>query len=286
MSKLNQHEIIPLPTDIGALGNRININTRKEHDVVDKTVSLKFAVALRDGKIYRQGIQGFYHVFKTIEILINQELQQKPRSKTGDLLASFWDEKISRTEPLTRDLLYFYDNDPKKFEAPIREEQIDFVNHIYKVHQEKPHVLLAYCHVMYLALFAGGKVLRSSLAKATGLFPQVDGQTTEQVSLYGTNLFQFDVEDDQVLRQSYKREYELATRNALTEQEKLDIIEEAKEIYKRNAEMIRGIERHHREKITGKLSYKVAVYGYYIGLILASIALLYFTRRILNHLIF
>lgn len=286
MSKLNQHEIIPLPTDIGALGNRININTRKEHDVVDKTVSLKFAVALRDGKIYRQGIQGFYHVFKTIEILINQELQQKPRSKTGDLLASFWDEKISRTEPLTRDLLYFYDNDPKKFEAPIREEQIDFVNHIYKVHQEKPHVLLAYCHVMYLALFAGGKVLRSSLAKATGLFPQVDGQTTEQVSLYGTNLFQFDVEDDQVLRQSYKREYELATRNALTEQEKLDIIEEAKEIYKRNAKMIRGIERHNREKITGKLSYKVAVYGYYIGLILASIALLYFTRRILNHLIF
>lgn len=286
MSKLNQHEIIPLPTDIGALGNRININTRKEHDVVDKTVSLKFAVALRDGKIYRQGIQGFYHVFKTIEILINQELQQKPRSKTGDLLASFWDEKISRTEPLTSDLLYFYDNDPKKFEAPIREEQIDFVNHIYKVHQEKPHVLLAYCHVMYLALFAGGKVLRSSLAKATGLFPQVDGQTTEQVSLYGTNLFQFDVEDDQVLRQSYKREYELATRNALTEQEKLDIIEEAKEIYKRNAEMIRGIERHNREKITGKLSYKVAVYGYYIGLILASIALLYFTRRILNHLIF
>ena len=286
MSKLNQHEIIPLPTDIGALGNRININTRKEHDVVDKTVSLKFAVALRDGKIYRQGIQGFYHVFKTIEILINQELQQKPRSKTGDLLASFWDEKISRTEPLTRDLLYFYDNDPKKFEAPIREEQIDFVNHIYKVHQEKPHVLLAYCHVMYLALFAGGKVLRSSLAKATGLFPQVDGQTTEQVSLYGTNLFQFDVEDDQVLRQSYKREYELATRNALTEQEKLDIIEEAKEIYRRNAEMIRGIERHNREKITGKLSYKVAVYGYYIGLILASIALLYFTRRILNHLIF
>lgn len=74
---------------------------------------------------------------------------------------------------------------------------------------------------MYLALFAGGKVLRSSLAKATGLFPQVDGQTTEQVSLYGTNLFQFDVEDDQVLRQSYKREYELATRNALTEQEKI-----------------------------------------------------------------
>lgn len=44
--------------------------------------------------------------------------------------------------------------------------------------------------------------------------------------------------------------------------------------------MIRGIERHNREKITGKLSYKVAVYGYYIGLILASIALLYFTRRI------
>lgn len=286
MSKLNQHEIIPLPTDIGALGNRINMNTRKEHDTVNKTVTLKFAIALRDGRIYRQGIQGFYHVFKNVEILINQELSQQPRSKTGELLAAFWDDKIARTEPLTRDLLYFYHNDPSKFEKPIRQEQIDFVNHIYEAHKDKPHVLLAYCHVMYLALFAGGKVMKSTVAKATGLFPQVDGQTTEEVSKYGTNLYKFDVEDDQVLRQSYKREYELATRNNLTEDEKLDIIEESKEIYRRNAEMVRGIERHNRDKITGKLSYKVVVYGYYVGLILATFGILYFARRILNHLVF
>lgn len=286
MSKLNQHEIIPLPTDIGALGNRINMNTRHEHDAVNKTVTLKFAIALRDGRIYRQGIQAFYHVFKNVEILIDQELNQTPRSKTGELLNLFWDERISRTNALTKDLLYFYNNDPKKFENPIREEQIDFVEHIYKVHKEKPHVLLAYCHVMYLALFAGGRVMKSSIAKSAGLFPQVDGQTTEEVSKYGTNLYQFDVEDDQVLRQSYKREFELATRQGLTEEEKLDIIEEAKEIYRRNASMVRGIERHNREKITGTLSYKAVVYGYYIAIILACFGTLFFGRRLIYHLFF
>lgn len=286
MSKLNQHEIIPLPTDIGALGNRINMNTRHEHDAVNKTVTLKFAIALRDGRIYRQGIQAFYHVFKNVEILINQELSQNPKSKTGLLLSEFWDKRISRTEALTKDLLYFYNNDPKKFENPIREEQIDFVEHIYKVHKEKPHVLLAYCHVMYLALFAGGRVMKSSIAKSAGLFPQVDGQTTEEVSKYGTNLYQFDVEDDQILRYSYKKEFELATRQGLTEEEKLDIIEESKEIYRRNASMVRGIERYNREKITGTLSYKAVVYGYYIGIILACLGILFFGRRLVYHLFF
>ncbi|CCH41345.1 Heme oxygenase 1 [Wickerhamomyces ciferrii] len=284
MSKLNQHEIIPLPTDIGALANRINMSTRKEHDVVNKSVSLKFAVALRDGKIYRQGIQGFYHVFKTVEMLIQQELQSDSKSKIGGILSKFWDERVARTEPLTKDLLYFYNNDPKKFQHPIRKEQIEFVDHIIETYKEKPHILLAYCHVMYLALFAGGKIMNSKLAKATGLFPQVDGQTTEQVSKYGTNLYQFNIEDDQILRASYKRDYELATRHELTEQEKLDIIEESKEIYRRNADMIRGIEKHNREKITNKLSYKVVVYGYYIGILISTFALIFFVRRLINHL--
>jgi len=286
MSKLNQHEIIPLPTDIGALGNRINLNTRKEHDVVDKAVTLKFAVALRNGRIYRQGLQGFYHIFKNIEILIHRELSQEPKSKVGEILASFWDEKIARTNALTKDLLYFYENDPKKFENPIRDEQIEFVNHIYKAYQENPHILIAYCHVMYLALFAGGRIMKSKLAKAAGLFPQVEGQTTEEVATNGTHLFTFDVEDDQMLRQSYKRDFELATRNGLTEQEKLDIIEEAKEIYRRNADMVRGIERHNRAKITGSLSYKVVTYGYYIGFLLSTMGLLYFARRIISHIFF
>lgn len=279
-TKIPQSEILPLPTDVGALANRINSNTQKEHNKIDKSVTIKFAVALRDAKIYRQGLQGFYHIFKNVEILINRELAKEPKTKTGEILSNFWDEeKIARTKRLEQDLLFFYDNNRSKFENPIRSEQIKFVEHIYEAYEQKPHILLAYCHVMYLALFAGGKILSSSLAKATGIFPQVDGKTTAEVSKLGTNFFKFPVEDEQALRIEYKRNYELATRNALTEQEKLDIIEEAKEIYKRNYDFVGEIENHNRSKITSKLSYKLLSNGHYLIALLGVLSLYILIRR-------
>lgn len=285
MSKIPQAEIIPLKTDLGALANRINNNTLKEHNKVDKTVSVKFAIALRDAKIYRQGLQGFYHVFKNVEILINQELSKPELTKTGRILKKFWRPEIVRTGPLEKDLMFFYDNDPSKFSKPIRSEQIEFVRHLNEAYEKNPHILLAYCHVMYLALFAGGRLMLSSLTRATGIFPQVEGKTTEEVAKYGTNLFRFDVKDDQTLRIEYKRDYELATRNELTEDEKLDIIEEAKEIYRRNVLIIADLEQHNRAKITGKLSYKAFHYGYYVLIALSVLAAFYFANRILGKLI-
>ena len=66
-TKLAQHEVVPAPTDMGALANRINKETRTLHNKIDKMMTLKLALALRDPKIYRQGLQSFYHVFATIE---------------------------------------------------------------------------------------------------------------------------------------------------------------------------------------------------------------------------
>lgn len=284
-TKIPQAEILPQPTDIGALGNRINHNTRQEHNAIDRQMTIKFALALRDARIYRQGIQAFYHVFKTVEQLIDEELAREPRTKTGEVLAQFWRPEFARTGPMQKDLLFFYNNDPSKFETPIRDEQIAFAKHIRDAYAQKPHILLAYCHVMYLALFAGGRIMRSAVTKATGIFPQVDGKTTEEVSKLGTHFFKFNVEDEEVLRLEYKKAYELATRNALTEEEKIDIIEEAKEIFRRNGIVVSEIELHNRKKLTSKLSYKVLNYGYYVVLILAIFASFSIARRLISHLL-
>lgn len=284
-TKMPQQEILPLATDIGALGNRINFNTRSEHNSINRTITLKFAIAIRDARIYRQGIQAFYHVFHTVEELINKELATVPLTPTGVILKQIWRDEMARTPALERDLMFFYHDDRSKFATPIRSEQIDFVNHIRDTYKEKPQILLAYCHVMYLALFAGGKIMLSSLTKATGVFPQVAGKTTAEVAEFGTNLFRFDVDDDEVFRLEYKRGYELATRNALTETQKLDIIDEAKEIYKRNVRVVQEIERHNRAKITGKLTFKLFHYGYYVVLALLLLSVAWALRRVVTHLI-
>lgn len=282
-TKFPQSEILPLPTDVDALANRINSATRSAHNKIDRSVSTKFIVALRDGKIYRQGLQAFYHVFKHAEIVIDRLINDKESGKAGEILREFWNPLFARTEALELDLLYFYENHKEKFESPIREEQIKFVQHIHEVCEEKPHLILAYCHVMYLALFAGGRLMKSSLSKATGIFPTMPGQTVEDVSKNGTHLFKFDYEDDESLRLSYKRDYELATRLNLTELEKLDIIEESKYIFDQNFKMIEELEIHNRQKITGKLSYKVLHYGYYVAVAVLLILTLLFARRIVSN---
>ena len=46
----------------------------------------------------------------------------------------------------------------------------DFVNHIKRSVENKPHVLLAYSYIMFMALFSGGRFIRASLESAGSQF--------------------------------------------------------------------------------------------------------------------
>ena len=52
-------KIIPAPNDVGALANRINKATHSAHNKINNLISMKMVFALRDPRIYRQGIQSF-----------------------------------------------------------------------------------------------------------------------------------------------------------------------------------------------------------------------------------
>lgn len=282
--KLLHNEIIPQPTDVGALANRINSETRALHNKIDKLVTLKFAIALRDYKIYRQGLQSFYHVFATVEECLAAELES-PSLQWRELLQGVWKPQMARTARAQQDLLFYYDDRKDKFLQPIMPAQIEFANHIRAVTRDKPYLLLAYLHVMYLALFAGGRVMRSSISRATGLFPQKDGLSHEQIVAMGTNFFQFDVEDEGDFRLLYKRDYELLTRNALTEQQKQDIIAESKYIFEQNAACVTELERHNLARISKKWTYLVVTRGYYVLLAVVAFVLLMTVRRVALHII-
>lgn len=283
-SQLNQQEIIPHPTDVGALANRINLETRTLHNKIDKLVTLKFAIALRDYKIYRQGLQSFYHVFATVEECLYEQLADKSNEWT-DILSKVWKPEMARRERGQNDLMFYYNNRKDKFMSPIMPAQIEFVDHIRLVCKEKPYILLAYLHVMYLALFAGGRVMRSSISRATGIFPQKDGLKHDDIVKLGTNFFQFDVEDENTFRLLYKRDYELATRNALTEKQKLDIIEESKYIFQQNAKCVIELEHHNLGRIKTKWTYLFVTRGYYVLLSVILVILFFALRRVALHFV-
>lgn len=274
--KLVQQDIIPAPNDVGALANRINKATHSVHNQINNLISLKMVFVLRDPRIYRQGIQSFYHVFKTFEECWQDEMTKEGR--VADILREVWTPALTRTEPLKTDLNFYYHNDSSKFEAPVMQQQIEFVQHIRKSIRENPHLALAYGHTMYLALFAGGRILRSNIMRAAGLFPQVEGLTTEEVSLKGTNLFRFEVDDEDALRLHFKSRYELSTRNNLSEQEKQEIIQESQEIFRRNILCVSEIAQHNTKAMAQKLGYK-AFQGFRIVLIALILFFFFYQLR-------
>lgn len=282
-TKLAQQEIIPHKTDVGALANRINSETRALHNKIDKLVTLKFALALRDYKIYRQGLQSFYHVFATVEELLYRELEDETRP-WHEILLKIWKPEMARTSRAQQDLLFYYDDDKNKFMSPMMPAQIEFVKHIREQVEAKPYILIAYLHVMYLALFAGGRVMRSSVSRAAGLFPQKDNLKHDAIVNLGTNFFRFDVADEDTFRLLYKRDYELMTRNNLTEEQKLEIIQESKYIFQQNAECVMELEAHNMQRIKKKWLYFMITRGYYALLILVALLVIYAVQRLYMHL--
>lgn len=280
--KLAQDEIIPAKGDVGALGNRINLETRSLHDTIDKLVTLKFAIAVRDPKVYRQGLQMFYHVFSAIEESLEREMNAD--TKYSAMLREIWRPALARRAPLHQDLMFFYKDQEQKFADPVLKQQIDAIEHIREVTKEKPYLLLAYMHVLYLALFAGGRIMSSQVTKSLRLFPQVPGKSFEDVVALGTNFFKFEVDDPMVLRQLYKRDYELQTRNFLTEAEKLEIIEESKGAFTMTTDGIREIERHNLQILRAKLSYQLVTKSYTISLALVMLLVIFLLKRLVSHL--
>ncbi|CAK9438719.1 uncharacterized protein LODBEIA_P29430 [Lodderomyces beijingensis] len=280
-TKLSQQEIIPSKTDVGALANRINTETRSLHDKVDKLVTLKMAIALRNYKVFRQGLQSFYHVFQSIETALQHQLETYPDSEWSTMLREVWKPEIARTGKAEQDLMFFYNDDKSKFVTPKMKEQIAFASHIKEVTAKKPYLLFAYLHVMYLALFAGGRIMRSSFAKATGMYPRKDGLSHDEIVKLGTNFFTFDVADENLLRVMYKRDYELVTRNGLTEEQKLEIIEESKFIFEQNARCLNELEQYNMQKIHGTWTYLVLTKGYYGVIAVVCILMILFAQRLL-----
>ncbi|KAH3902652.1 Hmx1p SCDLUD_000234 [Saccharomycodes ludwigii] len=268
------HTIIPSPTDTGALANRINFNTREQHNKIDKTMSLKFAMAMKHGFIYRQGLLAFYFVFKAIEEEIQRLMSDNSSNNlTGEILRGFWMDEFYRTGNLYNDLCFFYSKEfPTKqtFDKFLKEQssqlpskQQDFIDYIHEMTLLKPWVILAYCHVEYLALFAGGRVMRSTLYKNSGLFPSIGHLSKEEISKKGTKFFTFSedgVVAENKLRMEYRKNFEIQTRNKLSEQQKLDIIEVAGKIFDWNASIVNELGQINRDELMNKFSFRLITF--------------------------
>lgn len=265
---------VPSPTDVGALANRINFHTRDAHNKINAYMSVRLAFALKHGFIYRQGILTYYHIFDAIEQELDrlmQDARTEEEIQIQDVLRQFWVEEFRRSNRIFRDLEVLYSPEYKNtgdlrdfVSAQVLPPKLqNYVDYIHESVQKDPCTILAYCHVMYLALFAGGKVMRSNIYRHTGLFPKFEFLSPKELVLRGTNFFTFSDEGtdaENKLRWKYKEGYELATRSELSETQKKKIIEVSSQIFNWNMEVIGELGELNKKELMGKFSFKMLTY--------------------------
>jgi heme oxygenase len=230
---------------------QINTATRKQHTELNRLIIDRIPYALppktKSPKTYALGLAAFAqiylafeHAFDDLERSQNEPSNQTPIHDTHDQHLKTWlstlrPPTLKRSPRLKRDLQYLPELDRSAF------SQLDAETtaHILSLTTAKPHVLVAYTWVMYMAIFSGGRWIRSQLASAepefwtshTNAGPALAEKTP--LGMPGFSFLSFEGEEDgEDIKVEYKKRL-AEGEGLLTTQEREDIMEASQELFER-----------------------------------------------------
>jgi heme oxygenase len=149
---------------------------------------------------------------------------------------------LVRSSRLKRDLEYLLGVHPTDLEVLLAkypgDKVANFCTHIRKSVNEKPWTLVSYAWCFYMAVFSGGRWIRSVLLKAPpGFWPEQDGEE-KSLAECGLSFWHFfGPHDGEDIKADFKTQL-LAAEALFTPDERVDIIEEAKNIFRLCATLV------------------------------------------------
>jgi heme oxygenase len=260
------------PSATPELPVQINTATRKQHTELNRLIIDRIPYALppktTSPKIYALGLAAFAqiylafeHAFDDLERSQNASDDQTPINDTHERQLKTWlstlrPTSLKRSPRLKRDLQYLPELDRSAF------TQIDneTATHILSLAASKPHVLVAYTWVMYMAIFSGGRWIRSQLASAepefwtshTNAGPALAEKTP--LGMPGFSFLSFDGEEDgEDIKVEYKKRL-AEGESLLTVQERKDIMEASQELFERCIAIVKKLDIEvRRQQIVSQL---------------------------------
>ena len=163
---------------------------------------------------------------------------------------------LLRTKRLRQDLSLLLQQPTALIDVRLRhpdgQKAREFVRHVKDVACYKPHALIAYTWVMYMALFNGGRWIREQLSTARDLAWDLNKDALELTTALkgdlsqdeiGLSFWQFEgVEDGDDIKTDYKaRLVDVGT--MLSPEHRADIVQEANEIFERCLGLVNEIDR-------------------------------------------
>jgi len=168
----------------------------------------------------------------------------RPSPQLAAFLQSLRPKGLIRSGRLKRDLEYLLAVHPTDLEVLLAkypgDKVAEFCTHIRKSVNEKPWTLVAYAWCFYMAIFSGGRWIRGGLLKAPpGFWPLSDPDTQEHsLQDRGLSFWHFPGPLD---GEDIKAEFKARLADAedlFTPDERVDIIEEAKHIFRLCATLV------------------------------------------------
>ncbi|KAM7364210.1 heme oxygenase isoform 4-T7 [Cochliomyia hominivorax] len=248
--------------------------TKEVHKLSDVLVNAKFAFALSDDAVWYDGLLSFYEIYKFFETNLPDDLLPK---------------ELHRTEAFEKDFVYFYGENWKD-NYEIRPAVKKYLEHLEQVNKANKILLFAYAYQMYMALMSGGQLLQKKRMMARKIWPgsndggnveeEIDDKPTDPDDLTTRPMPKqilicpdgcaatYFPEKISVLKDKLRT---ILNNNygKFDEQLKADFIEESKNVFHFNSEVVRSIKGVNRANLRKLAIVLVFVVGVYFAIKLA-----------------
>ena len=164
----------PSPTITSTLAQKISTATQQKHKALNQAIVTLLPHALpphvQDAQLYASGMAHILPIYTAFEDSFKKILTLPPplRSASVEIIAMLHVPALERTTRLQGDLSLLSPSNPSEkavaYDLPPR--LTAFLTHIKTTTTTRPHLLLAYTHTFYLALFSGGRYIRAKLRAA------------------------------------------------------------------------------------------------------------------------
>ena len=239
---IRDEDVPPLPQR--PLPLQIKIATQTQHIALNRLVTDRLRFCLppnaQAANLYAVGLAVFGSIYTSFErewqLFLRRE--KTNTSRIGDILQTILIPELLRTKKLKREMEsmgLFVDQIPLSDTAlgTIQEHE----NAVRVSIRAKPHIVMAYTWVMYMALFNGGRIIRDALAAAGPEFWHVSNSSTdveEGIHLILDERLQFwhfdSPNDGDDIKEDFKTRFETAAAQ-LTVSERVDVVDESVRIF-------------------------------------------------------
>ncbi|KAL8670011.1 MAG: hypothetical protein Q9168_005427 [Polycauliona sp. 1 TL-2023] len=227
-----------------SIGDEINAATRSHHTTLNQLILQSLPYSLpphtSNTNLYALGISHFLPIYSTFESFLHTHCTSSKPSRSRDILRALYLPSLDRAKALHNDLNILLP--PLHPDAdPVHQPRLEaFKRHIQLSLSSKPYLLVAYTWIFYMALFSGGRYIRSKLR--TGFTSPTTSRSQRQLDEQaGLNFWNFPGDaDGEDLKVDFKARVAKLSED-LTEEEKADIVAEGVQIMVSLTEIVREV---------------------------------------------